>query len=281
MPRVRTSLPVLILVLGTVSRLAAANPRPLPYTYPSESLTAGAFEIEEYVDTTPVPAVAVGTGAETTLLRNVLVTELEYGLTDRLELGLYFQFSNNPGLSTGTSPTVPVMFDGLKQRLRWSLAPPGEWPVDVSLYGEVAELQNEIELEAKVILQRRIGRVRVMVNLWAEHEFYFVGRNEWVLNPTAGLAWEIFPWLQLGLEYWMHAEYVVSGNNAATASADNSLAPFNQRAHHYVGPGVSMQFKKFWFSVAPYVRLDELNRKAQLGDMFGPLWVRSVIGIDF
>ena len=63
---------------------AAANPRPLPYTYPTESLTAGDFEIEQYVDVTPVPAVAVGTGAETRLLRNILITELEYGITDRL-----------------------------------------------------------------------------------------------------------------------------------------------------------------------------------------------------
>jgi hypothetical protein len=238
-------------------------------------LPAGGLEVEQFVDFTPVPAIAAGSGAPTTLLRGILTTELEYGLADRLELGLYFQFSNNPGSATGEAPTVPIAFDGLKQRLRWGLAPPGEWPVDVALYGEVGEFQNEIELEAKVILQRRIGRVRLMVNLWAEREIYFSGRQEWVLNPTAGASWEVTPWLHLGAEYWLHSEL-----GGGTVPGDNTLSAFNTQTHHYIGPAVLLQFHKLWWSVAPYVRLDDLSRKAQLGDLFGPLWVRTVIGLD-
>ena len=37
-------------------RAAWANPRPLPFTYPWETLGEGALEIEQYVDMTPVRA---------------------------------------------------------------------------------------------------------------------------------------------------------------------------------------------------------------------------------
>jgi hypothetical protein len=259
---------------------AAANPRPLPYTYPSESLPGGSLEIEQYVDLTPVPAVAAsGTVSNasglTTLIESTLTTEVEYGITSALELGLYFQLSDNPGTATGESQTVPIGFDGVKQRLRYRLARPGEWPIDVALYGEIAELQNEIELEAKLNLQRRFGPVRLMVNLWAEREFYFTGRQEWVLNPTGGVAWEVFPWLSLGVEYWMHAEL---GGGASTAV--NTFSAFNEAPHHYLGPAIMLQFHKLWWSVAPYARLDEWSRAPQQGDQYGRLWVRTVLGLD-
>lgn len=267
----RRSLVAIAVVFALGIRNAAANPRPLPYTYPSEMLQQGGFEIEQSVDFTPVPAPSE-TGAPTTLLQGTLITELEYGLLDNLELGLYFQFSDNAAYSTGT-PEVPVQFDGIKQRLRWGLARPGEWPIDVELYGEVAEFQNELELEGKVILQRRFGHVRLMLNLWAEREFYFIGNQEWVLNPTGGVAWEVKPWINLGIEYWMHAEL---GATQAVAG----ITPFNQAAHSYIGPAIMMQFHHLWWSVAPYVRLDNIGRAAQEGDQYGEFWIRTVIGID-
>jgi hypothetical protein len=258
------------LATGTIVMLAAAvavaNPRPLPYTYPSETLPERGLELEQFADLTPVRAFDTS-GTMTWLTHSILTTEIEYGISDRLELGLYFQFSDDPGASAGDAP---LHFDGIKQRLRYRLADAEEWPVDVSLYGEIAELRNELETEAKVNLQRRFGPVRVMANLWAEREFYFSGRQEWVLNPTVGATYEVSPKLSLGLEYWMHAEFP---DGVATTN-------FNTLAHHYVGPAVMFQFRRLWWSVAPYVRLDGFGREAQLGDQFGRVWVRSVIGID-
>ena len=55
----------------------------------------------------------------------------------------------------------------MKQRLRYKLADTGVWPIDVSLYGELVENEREFELEAKVILQRRLGIARIMANVTA------------------------------------------------------------------------------------------------------------------
>jgi hypothetical protein len=243
-------------------------------------LPQGGLEVEQFVDMTPVPALAA-TGSNSssnqlsTLIQATLTTEIEYGLLDRLELGLYFQLSDNPGFLTGEAPTTSLGFDGVMQRLRYGLARPGEWPIDVSLYGEVAEFQNELELEGKVNLQRRFGHLRLMVNLWAEREFYYNGRQEWVLNPTAGAAYEIRPWITVGGEYWMHAEL-----GAPATAAVNTFTTFNQAAHHYLGPAIMVQFRKLWWTVAAYGRLDNLSRAPQQGDLYGSLWVRTVIGID-
>jgi hypothetical protein len=248
-----------------IAGAALANPRALPFTYPYETLAKDNLELEQYVDLTPVRSYDL-TGTLTWTPRAILVTEIEYGLTDRLELGLYFQFSSDPGASSGEDA---LRFDGVKQRLRYRLMEQGDWPVDVSLYFEIAELRNEIEVELKLNLQRRFGPVRVMVNLWIEREFYFNGDQEWVLHPTAGVTVQLTPWLHLGLEYWMHAE--LGGPGEGT---------FNAAPHHFLGPAVMVQFKRLWWSVAPYVRLEGWGRAAQRGDQFGRVWVRSVIGID-
>ena len=130
--------------------------------------------------------------------------EFEIGLTDRLELGLYVTYV--PQLGQDYYMTAPMPWgNGAKQRLRYRLADPEAWPVDVALYGEVTENEREIELEAKIILQRRFGRVRVITNLWAEHEFYFDGRREWVFNPTLGATVELSPRYHLGAEGWVRA----------------------------------------------------------------------------
>jgi hypothetical protein len=41
-----------------------------------------------------------------------------------------------------------------------------------------------------------------------------------------------------------------------------------------------LQFARFWWSTGAYLRLSDWNREAQLGDAFGRLWIRTVIGID-
>src|SRR3954468_8826688 len=186
--RLRSSLQAAALVTAALLAPAAAsaNPRPLPFSYPYETLPAQGMEIEQVVDLTPI-RVLDGSGDERWTPRSTLVTEIEYGITSRLELGIYIQLADTP--SSGND--APLRFDGLKQRLRYRFADPGAWPVDVAIYGEVSELRNELELEAKIILQRRLGPVRLVTNLWAEREIYYSERREWVLHPTAGASYEL------------------------------------------------------------------------------------------
>lgn len=270
----RSSSLALLACLSLLPTAAIASPHALPYSYPYATNGKGETEVEQYVDMTPVPTYD-STGASPTSIRAVLVTEIEYGLTDRLEGGFYLQATTDTGAGTGS---VPLRFDGVMQRLRYRIADPGVLPVDLSVYGEIAEFSTEIELEAKLNLEKRLGPVQILVNLWAEREFYYAGQQEWVLNPTAGFSVDITPSVHLGLEYWMHAEYgaTVNANNAGGGAS----TAFNPGDHHYLGPALMVQGNRLWLAVAPYLRLDDWGRSAQVGDQYGRFWVRAIVGFE-
>jgi hypothetical protein len=253
--------------IAVASREAAANPRPLPFTYPYETLPEGEAELEQYVDATPVRSLSEDGKEKLWEPKYRLQTEYEYGITDRLELGLYFVFANDPG--------GPIFFDGTKQRLRLRLAEQGDWPVDVALYGEVSEFHDELELEEKVIVAKRFGPMRVIANLWMEESFeHYAGSPELVFNPTAGVTYEVSPMLHVGAEYWLHAPL------ENDEPAEDEAAAFNREPHHYLGPAIMLNWGKVWWSNALYYRLDHASRKLDVGDEFGHVWIRSVLGIS-
>lgn len=254
-----------------VPSLSLANPRPLPFTYGYETLAEGDAEVEQFVDLSPLKGINALSGAPQWYTAMQFQTEFEYGISDRLELGLYLTLAPQPG-ETLTGTTSLTEGNGIKQRLRLRLAEEGEWPVDVGLYGEVVENDREIELEAKILLSKRIGQMRAMVNLWAEREYYFENRRDWVLNPTAGITYQVSPLFNPGIEYWMRAEF-----------PDPAPHPrgFNPGPHHMLGPTIMLNFGKLWWSTGIYVRLDDMSRTLQPGDAYGPIWARTIIGYGF
>lgn len=258
-----------VLVLAT-PWAAHANPQPLPYSYIYETLPAGGAEVEFYTDLAPTRVTNVTTGP-TWYLAQQYQMEIEYGLTDRLELGLYLTLAPvDPSLAL-----APVMNEGtgIKQRLRYRFADAGYLPVDIALYGEVTENEREVEPEGKLIIQRRLGPVRAVLNAWAEREFYYNGQREWELNPTAGVVFERWISVQPGLEYWMHAEYADAG-----AAHGWTIKP-----EQYLGPTVIVQLGKIWWTTGAYVRLNDAFQtpSAQTSNPYGPFWIRTIIGIGF
>jgi len=253
------------------SGAARANPRPLPFTYQSESLAAGTGEVEQFIDFIPLRPMS-GTTTNPIYLFTELQTEIEYGLTDRLEIALYLMFVPTP--DPNAVPLAPqlMMGNGSSQRVRYRFADPQAWPVDVAVYGEVTENQREIELEGKIILQRRIQKLRLITNLWAEREMYFAGTREWVLNPTLGATYEFNPKFHLGLEGWMRAEY---------ADGETGPRPFNRGPNIYVGPAFMFNFGPVWWSTGVYGRATYADRALQTSDAFPRLWVRTVVGLGF
>lgn len=248
---------------------ASANPRPLPFTYQHEQLPEGDAELEEFVDFTPVRALSYPGGEPAWYGLTQFQTELEIGLTPRLELGLYLTWA--PTSNSGfTEVPRPSLGNGLKQRLRVQPTATGEWPIDVSFYGEVSENEREIELELKVILQRRLGRLRVIANLTGEREFYFDGRREVVIAPSAGLTFEASAAVQAGVEWWMRAEYPEQN--------PPSPRPFGLGPHHYLGPTLLLNFGRVWWTNGVYLRVSDSGHTLAPGESFGALWSRSTLG---
>jgi len=255
------------LVVALFPLPAEATPHPLPYSYPYETLPARKFEAEQYVDTIPMRVSTInadGTTGTTFALRSVLQTELEYGITDRLEFAWYFVFQQG-----GSAEASVLTFDGMKQRLRYRLGEAEQWPVNVGLYLEVAEFHDELELEQKILLSRRLGRFNLIANLWVEQEYNFQEREvEVFYNPTAGVALELSPHFFVGTEYWARGKF--SDEAAASVST-----------HHYAGPTAMAQAGEYWLAIGAYLRLDDLGAGFPVDDAYGRFWVRAILGAGF
>jgi hypothetical protein len=245
-----------------------ATPRPLPFTYTTETLGEGEVEIEQYADVSPMKAISAN-GNPVWFGGTQFQTEIEYGLRERLELGLYLVYAPSPAGDTFAAPMTETT--GAKQRLRYVLAPPGEWPIDVGLYGELVEGQSELEIEAKVLLQRRIGKLRVDANLWAEYELYYAPQRDVVLNPTVGATYELTPRVHIGLESWMRVEF---------PSPAPHPRPFAVGPAVYAGPALLLNFGKVWWSTGVYGRVSDVEHAMQPGEPYGPVWGRMVVGIE-
>ena len=260
-----------VIAIGTlVASTATATPRVLPFTYPYETLPEGSAEIEQFVDATwvRIPK-AIGATDTTFAPAFVHTTEIEYGVTDRLEVASYLTWSQD------ASPTPAMTFEGTQARARYRVGDEGELPIDVAFYLEGALFHDEYELEEKVILSKRFGNLHVMANLWVEQEF---ARGQagavLIVNPTFGVTYQLAPQLHLGAEYWARGEL-------APDAAAGSVAQFNEQLHHFVGPAVSFTFGKLWWTVAAYSRVDRLSRASQLGDAYGKVWLRTAVGLEF
>jgi hypothetical protein len=257
-----------LLCLGLATSLlfatndAAATPRPLPFTYPYETLPAGQLELEQIVDQVPVRITREGdAGSEAvTSVRSNLETEIEYGLGDRVEAAWYFVFRQ------GASTAPSLRFMGTKQRVRFRFADPGQLPLDLGLYLEVAEFHDEFEFEQKLILQRRFGPLGLHANLWVEQEYYFQSdRWYYVYNPTLGAAYQFSPSFFAGVEYWARGHF-----------DSDSTTP----VHHYAGPAVMVQSLEAFATLGAYLRWDGIDEGPVADDPFGKLWIRVMFGLD-
>jgi hypothetical protein len=263
---------VIFVAASTYAVRSSATPRPLPFTYTADTLDKGETEIEQYVDMTPVKALSAVNGNPVWYMATQFQTEFEHGLTDRLELGLYLALMPDPGSAYVNTATL-TEGTGFKERLRYRLSDAGEWPLDIALYGELVEYMTEFEIETKLILERRIGKLRIAANAWAETEFYYsTGQRDWVLNPTVGATYQIIPEFHLGVEYWMRVEY-------PTNPVPNPR-PFSVGPNQFVGPALMLNFGHLWWSTGVYLRANDINRAAQPLDNYGPVWVRTVIGLE-
>ena len=262
--------------------LAHATPVPLPFTYPYETLGKGEVEDELYGDFTPLrvngPATVAGPGqpaaTATTMWEPayVLQNEIEFGVTDHVELAWYQVFEANPVDGGGNV----AQFDGFKFRGRFRVGEAGELPVDLAFYVELEALHDELSLEEKVILAKRFGRLHWMANLWVEEEDnrYLdpaVQYLDFVANPTMGFTWEVTPTFQPGIEYW--------GRGVFGAREQSSIDTVNDRFHNFLGPTVHFDWGKVWWSLGVYANLNDVSAP-QVGSLYGPLWVRTLLGIN-
>ena len=121
--------------------------------------------------------------------------ELEYGLTDHLQLAAYevFTWDNSENWQQ----------DSLKAETKYRFLESGKLPVDITLYGEYKNPNgsrdaHSDELEGRLILSRDFGPWNVTGNLVAERKINEHEDLQWEYD--AGVSCAVKPQVRLGLE---------------------------------------------------------------------------------
>jgi len=270
----RALMAVLAVSASFTAATAFATPRPLPFTYNYETLGEGELDVAQYADLTPLKVLSTS-NASVWVPASQFQTEFEYGITSHLELGLYMTLAPTPNGGEFAQATPPLTEgNGVKERLRLRLFDEGVLPVDIGLFGELTENEREFAIEAKIILQKRFGNLRIAANLVGEHAWSYAStQQDWVFDPSAGFTYQVTAVFQPGIDSWMSSEF----SNPRVVPT-----PFNDKPNVYVGPAILLNFGKLWWSTGAYLRLTNFSHEmAPSQDSFGPVWFRTIVGLSF
>src|SRR5262249_36172132 len=104
------------------------------------------------------------------------------------------------------------------------------------------------------------------------------------INPTFGATYELTPSIQVGAEYWARGRLGSDDEDKAPpADAEEAekrrIDTRNKAVHHFTGPTFNYNMGRAWLSVGLYAHLNAPD-KPQPGEIYGPFWLRTVLGVD-
>jgi len=222
---------------------AAASERRFTYSYESGVLPVGGREIE------PWNTFRIGRAEHYSRLDTRL--EAEMGVTDRLQTSLYL---NLKALSadTGGARESSTEIEGLSSEWKLKLADPVADRLGLALYGELSGGPSSVELEGRLIGDKRVGRWLTAFNVTIEHEWEFEGKDETeqesILELTAGSAWFLQPQLTLGVELRSHTVFLPGDEPTRSAL--------------FAGPVLSYARRGWWITASVMPQLVALAGKS-------------------
>ncbi|MBL8858864.1 MAG: hypothetical protein JNL28_10195 [Planctomycetes bacterium] len=173
---------------------AFANERRFAYSYEATTVPKGQFELENWI------TYKHGTKNDSDFRRVQFRHELEYGLTDRLQLSAYLADWSWTDAGRGSASTTRYDDSAVVLKVNW--LDPALEGLGVSTYHEVKVGDEFIELENKLIVQQNVDRFVGVYNLTLEAEWegrdYEMDNGE-IIN-SLGLSYELSPRLLMGVE---------------------------------------------------------------------------------
>jgi hypothetical protein len=227
----------LVLLLGTV---ASANERRFTYTYESAVLPQGARELELWTTSR--------LGRDGYYSRIDQRLELEVGLTDRLMTALYWNGKAVAAPDAAGDIAIETEWGSFSSEWKYKLLDPVADALGLAIYGELTAATDELELEAKLILDKRVGRLLLAGNLVVEYEFGFGAtevEREAAIEVDLALTYFLNDRLSLGLEARNHNLIVPDGGLVASAL--------------FAGPVIAFSEKNWWVALTFQAQLPAIS----------------------
>jgi len=241
-----------LLLLGffLLAAPGGANERHFTYTYESAVLNPGNLEIE--------PWTTWRYGRERYFSRWDERLEFEYGIVENLQTSLYWNFEavaedvevvDATGAVTGVERQRELAFASVSSEWKYRLSDLVADPVGSALYLEGSLGPAEAEIEAKVILDKRIGPWLVAANL--------VGEHEWVFETAGETEREIALELALGGGYFL-TDWFMAGIEARNVNELEGGTDFESSVI-YAGPVLAFARENWWTALTVMPQLFALK----------------------
>jgi len=249
MKKLRKLIPVALLAFS--SSFAWADPRPFTFTYDAYPIGKGGLEYEQWV------TFNAHKSSEHDFRELEFAHELEYGISDDFDIGLYFLRWKYED----TQEEDGTKYDGGALELIYTILNPAKDTWGLALYGEIAVAENEIEFEQKVIVQKDIGTWILAYNfvLETELEGVFDSQKENEVEGVIGHALGVTT--AVARTWFVGGELQVESIFPDWSNYEKTVA--------YIGPTVSYQGAKHWWAtVTPAYQIsgedDEADWKVRL-----------------
>jgi hypothetical protein len=233
---------------------ARATDRRFTYTYESGTLGAGERELE------PWTTLRLGRNEYYRAIDNRL--ELEFGITDRLMTAWYLNLSSAtgdvPGSTPGSLNRETEIEHGGSWEWKYKLLDPVADPLGLALYLEGGFTTKEVELETKVIMDKRVGDFLFALNLVGEYEWDSssgITKQEKLFELDAGAVYFFTPVFSAGLE--LRNQNEIAPEVGADGSEENEWG-FSVLS---AGPVVSYSAETWWATLTVLPQIANLKRE--------------------
>ncbi len=184
--------------------------------------------------------------------------ELEFGITDRLQLALYL---SDWRVQWDRQRTTTEWRDVAVEAI-YKLTDPVTDGFGTALYGEIKGGPELLVVEAKLLLQKNFGPTVIAWNgiIEAEWEGENLDESTGVLGQSLGVSYEISPKFLVGAELLHEVE-------------GSEWSGWNDHVLN-IGPNVSIRTDKFWLTVTPLFQVTDLEGEPNLQ-------LRAILGFEF
>ena len=183
--------------------------------------------------------------------------EFEYGVTDRLQLALYYDWRNEQ--SAGKSSESD--FRDVAIEAIYNLTDPNTTDFGSAIYGEIKGSDDFIELEAKLLLQKNCGPLMYVYNIGAA--------IEWENDYTEDVA-ELFH--SVGVSYAINTQWSV-GLEALHEIAVPEVEAIGDSTV-YAGPNMTWRSNRFSAALTGMWQLTSIDDEPDFQ-------IRTILSVDF
>lgn len=233
---------VLALIAGILltAERADAGERRFTYIYETTVHKQGEWEFEQFV--------TWKTAKEDTrdYDRFDFRTEIEYGVTDRFQLGFYlsdWRYEETSSKDKRGGDWRAVAVESI-----YNVWDPTTEPLGLALYSELKIGDEVLEVEGKILLQKNIGKLTFAYNaiIEAEWEGHNYDEDKGELAQAFGMSYQFSPRFLAGFEL-LHEVAIPDWRGA---SGKGVL---------YVGPNFSYRAEDWWATLTPLFQVSDVE----------------------